>query len=297
MEVEEEVGIAMAVSTNRQVLVETEWVAANLGSPGMVLLDVDEDTEAYGRGHLPGAQGIHWKKDLQDPVRRDFIGPAAFAGLMDRYGIGNDTLVVLYGGNNNWFAAYAYWYFRYYGHGPVRLMDGGRKKWELEKRRLTADPSPMTSTSGYRTAGPADDIRAMRQFVEEKVVGQTEHALVDVRSPQEYSGELLEPEHLPQESAQRPGHIPAARNIPWAKAVNAETGAFLPTPDLRALYEGQGVTPDREVVAYCRIGERSAHTWFVLHELLGYPRVRNYDGSWTEWGSLVGAPIELGTSA
>jgi thiosulfate/3-mercaptopyruvate sulfurtransferase len=191
--------------------------------------------------------------------------------------------VVLYGGNNNWFAAYAYWYFRYYGHGPVRLMDGGRKKWELENRRLTVDPSPANLTSGYRTAGPAEEIRAMRKFVEEQVVGHSDHSLVDVRSPEEYRGE------------QRPGHIPAAKNIPWAKAVNPENGAFLPLPELRALYEGQGVTPDREVVAYCRIGERSAHTWFVLHELLAYPRVRNYDGSWTEWGSLVGAPIELGT--
>ena len=287
----------MAVSTNRQVLVETEWAEANLSRPDTVLLDVDEDTEAFGRGHLPGALGIHWKKDLQDPVRRDFIGPSAFAALMDRLGIGNDTLVVLYGGNNNWFAAYAYWYFRYYGHGPVRLMDGGRKKWELEKRRLTREPFPVKSKSGYRTGGPAEGIRAMRKFVEEKVVGHSDYALVDVRSPEEYRGELLAPEHLPQEQAQRPGHIPAARNIPWAKAVNPETGAFLPLLELRALYEGHGVTPDREVVAYCRIGERSAHTWFVLHELLAYPRVRNYDGSWTEWGSLVGAPIELGTTA
>src|ERR1700736_3883626 len=183
----------MAVSTNRQVLVETEWVEANLDNPGMVLLDVDEDTEAYGRGHLPGALGIHWKKDLQDPVRRDFIGPAAFAGLMDRYGIGNDTLVVLYGGNNNWFAAYAYWYFRYYGHGPVRLMDGGRTKWELEKRRLTSDPSAATSLSGYRTGEPAEEIRALRRFVEEDVVGHPEFGLVDVRSPEEYRGELLAP--------------------------------------------------------------------------------------------------------
>jgi rhodanese-related sulfurtransferase len=195
---------------------------------------------------------------------------------MDRLGIGNDTLVVLYGGNNNWFAAYAYWYFRYYGHGPVRLMDGGRKKWELEKRRLTSEPSPVKSKSGYRTGGPAEGIRAMRKFVEDKVVGHSDYALVDVRSPEEYRGELLAPEHLPQEQAQRPGHLPAARNIPWAKAVDPETGAFLPLPELRALYEGHGVTPDREVVAYCRIGEHSAHTWFVLHELLAYPRVRNY---------------------
>jgi thiosulfate/3-mercaptopyruvate sulfurtransferase len=212
--------------------------------------------------------------------------------LMDRLGIGNDTLVVLYGGNNNWFAAYAYWYFKYYGHGPVRLMDGGRKKWELEKRPLTVDPATTAATAGYRVGGAADGIRALRKFVEEEVVGNPEVGLVDVRSPEEYRGELLAPQHLPQEQAQRPGHIPNARNIPWAKAVNPETGAFLPLEQLAALYEGQGITPDHEIVAYCRIGERSAHTWFVLHELLGYPRVRNYDGSWTEWGSLVGAPIE-----
>ncbi|TMD55705.1 MAG: sulfurtransferase [Chloroflexi bacterium] len=287
----------MAISTSKQVLVETDWVEANLGRPGLVLLDVDEDTEAYGRGHLPGALGIHWKNDLQDPVRRDFIGPGAFAALMDRLGIGNDTLVVLYGGNNNWFAAYAYWYFRYYGHEQVRLMDGGRKKWELEKRSLTVEPSATVSGTGYRVGTPADSIRALRRFVEEKVVGSSDFTLVDVRSPEEYRGEVLAPQHLPQEQAQRPGHIPGARSIPWAKAVNPETGAFLGLPELRALYEGQGVTPDREVVAYCRIGERSAHTWFVLHELLGYPRARNYDGSWTEWGSLVGAPIELGATS
>ena len=289
--------MAMAVSTNRQVLVETDWVEENLGRADLVVLDVDEDTEAYGRGHLPGALGIHWKDDLQDPIRRDFIGPAAFAALMDRLGIGQDTLVVLYGGNNNWFAAYAYWYFRYYGHGPVRLMDGGRKKWELEKRLLTSEASPVTARSGYRVGTPDDSIRALRKFVDEKVVGSSDFELVDVRSPEEYRGELLAPQHLPQEQAQRPGHIPGARNIPWAKSVNPETGAFLPPAELRTLYQGQGVTPDREVVAYCRIGERSAHTWFVLHELLGYPRVRNYDGSWTEWGSLVGAPIAKGATA
>ena len=282
----------MAISTNRQMLVETEWVEANLDRPDIRVLDVDEDTEAYGRAHLPGALGIHWRNDLQDPLRRDFVGPAAFAALMDRLGIGNDTLVVLYGGNNNWFAAYAYWYFKFYGHGPVKLMDGGRKKWELEKRRLTSDAAETTATAGYRVGSVADEIRALRRRVEEEVVGHPEVGLVDVRSPEEYRGELLAPPHLPQEQAQKPGHIPGARNIPWAKAVNPETGAFLPPEELRALYEGQGITPDREIVAYCRIGERSAHTWFVLHELLAYPRVRNYDGSWTEWGSLVGAPIE-----
>jgi thiosulfate/3-mercaptopyruvate sulfurtransferase len=286
----------MAISTNRQVLVETEWVEAKVGDPGMRVLDVDEDTEAYGRGHLEGALGIHWRNDLQDPIRRDFIGPEAFAALMDKLGVSTDTMVVLYGGNNNWFAAYAYWYFKYYGHNLVRLMDGGRKKWELEKRRMTTEPAKVASSSGYRVGGPTREIRALRKLVEEKVVGNPEFGLVDVRSPEEYRGELLAPLHLPQEQAQKPGHIPGAMNIPWAKAVNPETGAFLPLDQLKALYAGQGITPDREVVAYCRIGERSAHTWFVLHELLSYPHVRNYDGSWTEWGSLVGAPIERGAA-
>jgi thiosulfate/3-mercaptopyruvate sulfurtransferase len=281
----------MAIST-RSVLVETEWVEANLGRAGLRLLDVDEDTQAYGRGHVPGALAIHWKNDLQDPLRRDFIGPAAFADLMDRLGVTNDTSVVLYGGTNNWFAAYAYWYFKFYGHGPVRLMDGGRKKWELEKRPIATESTNPSPSSGYRVGGPAEEIRALRRFMEEQVVGSPTFGLVDVRSPEEYRGELLAPPHLPQEQAQKPGHIPGAKNIPWAKAVNPETGAFLPRDQLKALYEGQGITPDREIVAYCRIGERSAHTWFVLHELLSYPRVRNYDGSWTEWGSLVGAPIE-----
>ena len=281
----------MAV-TVKDVLVDTDWVAANLGNQAIRVLEVDEDTEAYGQGHIRGAVGVHWKDDLQDPIRRDFIGPEAFGSLMDRLGIGNGTEVVLYGGNNNWFAAYAYWYFRYHGHDPVRLMNGGRKKWELERRELTSDRPAVAPTSGYRTRESAHEIRALRKFVEETVLESSAFGLVDVRSPEEYRGELLAPPHLPQEQAQKPGHIPGARNIPWAKAVDPATGAFLPIEQLRSLYEGQGLTPDQEVVAYCRIGERSAHTWFVLHELLGYPKVRNYDGSWTEWGSMVGVPIE-----
>jgi thiosulfate/3-mercaptopyruvate sulfurtransferase len=283
----------MAISV-RPVLAETEEIAARLGSPGLRILDVDEDTTAYGTGHLPGALGIHWMADLQDPVRREFIGREDFGRLMDRLGIRNDTEVVLYGGTNNWFAAYAFWYFRYYGHGTVRLMDGGRKKWLLEERPLTSDVVEPSPTSGYRVAAINGDIRALRDMVANQVIGAPQFGLVDVRSPEEFRGELLAPPHLPQEQAQRPGHIPGARNIPWAKAVDQTTGAFLPVEQLRALYEGQGVTPDKEIVAYCRIGERSAHTWFVLSELLGYPKVRNYDGSWTEWGSLVGAPIEKG---
>ena len=283
----------MAISL-KPVLADTDEIAGRLDDPALRILDVDEDTTAFATGHIPGAQGIHWKDDLQDPVRRQFIGLAAFERLMDRLGIRNDSEVVLYGGTNNWFAAYAFWYFRYYGHEAVRLMDGGRKKWLLEDRPMTASPTPPAPTSGYRVPGTRDEIRALRAYVADEVLGGSGFELVDVRSPEEFRGELLAPPHLPQEQAQRPGHIPGARNIPWAKAVDQATGAFLPVEQLRALYEGQGVTPDREVVAYCRIGERSAHSWFVLTQLLGYPNVRNYDGSWTEWGSLVGAPIEKG---
>ena len=286
----------MTVTTSAALL-RTDELAADLGAWAAMSLDrrileVDEDTEAYGRGHIPGALAVHWKHDLQDRVRRDFIGPEAFAALMDRLGIGNDTEVVLYGGNSNWFAAYAYWYFTYYGHRAVRLLDGGRKAWELEGRPLTTEIPEVAPSTGYRPAGPATEIRALRAQVLDAVGNGGGTALVDVRSPAEFSGEIMAPPHLPQEGAQRRGHIPGAANIPWAKAVDPETGAFLPPAQLRSLYEARGLTPDREVIAYCRIGERSAHTWFVLHELLGYPRVRNYDGSWTEWGSLVGAPIE-----
>ena len=280
------------VITMQGVLATTDEVAGRLGDSSLRILDVDEDTEAYARAHIEGALGIHWKDDLQDPIRRDFIGPDAFGRLMDRLGIGNETEVIMYGGTNNWFAAYAYWYFRYYGHKAVRLMDGGRKKWEVEGRPMTTAVTAPTPTRGYRVAAQDEAIRAMRMYVEDSVIGKPGFGLVDVRSPEEFRGELLAPPHLPQEQAQRPGHIPGARNIPWAKAVDPETGAFLAEDQLRSLYEGQGLTPDQEIVAYCRIGERSAHTWFVLHELLGYPKVRNYDGSWTEWGSLVGAPIE-----
>jgi len=272
-------------------LISTAELAARLEEPNLRVLDVDEDTEAYGRGHIPGALGIHWKDDLQDPLRRDFIGPDAFQDLMDRLGVDADTDVVLYGGNSNWFAAYAYWYFTYYGHRSVKLLNGGRKSWELEKRSMTALPTLVASGSGYRVKGSRMEIRALRDQVE-RALGTPGFGLVDVRSPEEYRGEKLAPEHLPQEGAQRAGHIPGARNVPWGKAVDPETGVFLPEEQLRSLYEGQGLTPDLEVIAYCRIGERSAHTWFVLHELLGYPSVRNYDGSWTEWGSLVGAAIE-----
>jgi thiosulfate/3-mercaptopyruvate sulfurtransferase len=273
-------------------LVTTDWMAQRLDEENLRIVEVDEDTEAYGRGHLPGAVAVNWTTDLQDRLRRDFVGPDDFARLQDRLGITNTTTVVLYGGNNNWFAAYAYWYYTVYGHGDVRLMDGGRKAWELEGRKLTTEAPAVSATTGYRTATPDFTIRAFRQQVLDGYVGNPAAALVDVRSPEEYRGERLAPDHLPNEAAQRPGHIPGAVNIPWAKAVDPDSGRFLDPDALRNLYAGQGITADRDVVAYCRIGERSAHTWFVLHELLGFPNVRNYDGSWTEWGSLVGVPIE-----
>jgi len=275
-----------------EVLVTTDWLADHLNDPGIRVVEVDEDTDAYGRGHIPGAVAVNWNTDLQDPLRRDFIDPEQFAKLQDSLGITPTTTVVLYGGNNNWFATYAYWYYKVYGHGPVELLDGGRKSWELEGRDLTTDTSPVSASGGYPVNQPDFSIRAFRDQVLNDYVGQSGRSLVDVRSPEEYRGEKLAPDHLPQEAAQRPGHIPGAANIPWAKAVDANTGKFLTDEQLAELYGSQGLDPSKDVVAYCRIGERSAHTWFALHELLGYPNVRNYDGSWTEWGSLVGVPIE-----
>jgi thiosulfate/3-mercaptopyruvate sulfurtransferase len=279
------------MSSHESVLVSTDWLQDHLNDPNVRVVEVDEDTAAYGRGHVPGAVAVNWNSDLQDPLRRDFVSPADFATLQDRLGITNDTTVALYGGNNNWFAAYAYWYYKVYGHQNVVLVDGGRKAWELEGRELTLDETKLEPTTGYKTSEPDLSIRAFRDQVQTHL-GQVDAALIDVRSPEEFRGEKLAPDHLPQEQAQRPGHIPGAANIPWAKAVDGTTGKFLATDALRSLYAGVGVTPDKDVVAYCRIGERSAHTWFVLRELLGYDRVRNYDGSWTEWGSLVGVPIE-----
>jgi thiosulfate/3-mercaptopyruvate sulfurtransferase len=273
------------------MLVTTDWLIDHLDDPDLRIVEVDEDTEAYGRGHIPNAVAVHWSRDLQHPVRRDFVDAGAFARLQDRLGITNDTTVVLYGGNNNWFAAYAYWYYKVYRHADVRLLDGGRKLWELEGRKLVTDPPDVRPGAGYVAGTPDASIRAFRHQVEAVVRDRTA-ALVDVRSPEEYRGEKLAPDHLPGEAAQRPGHIPGAANIPWARAVNPDTGTFLRPDALRKLYAGAGVTGDGEVITYCRIGERSAHSWYVLHELLGYPAVRNYDGSWTEWGSLVGAPIE-----
>jgi thiosulfate/3-mercaptopyruvate sulfurtransferase len=271
------------------VLVDAAWVEAHQGDPNVVLVEVDEDTSAYDKGHIRNAVKLDWKKDLQDPVRRDFVDKAGFEALLSERGIGNDDTVVLYGGNNNWFAAYAYWYFRLYGHRNVKLLDGGRKKWELDSRELVEEVPQRPKTS--YTASEQDS--AIRAFRDEIVAAIGAKNLVDVRSPDEFSGKLLAPAHLPQESAQRPGHVPSARNIPWSKAAN-EDGTFKSDDDLRTLYGDAGVDFGKDTIAYCRIGERSAHTWFVLHELLGQDNVKNYDGSWTEYGSLVGVPIELG---
>jgi thiosulfate/3-mercaptopyruvate sulfurtransferase len=275
-----------------ETLVTSEWLAEHLQDPDLRILDVDEDTEAYAKGHIPGAVGVHWRKDLQSQLQRDFVGPEEFAALLDRFGITPETRVILYGGNKNWFAAYAYWYFKYYGHERVQLLNGGRKKWELEGRPLVTDAPGTIATRGYPVPHGNDKIRAYRDQVASDIVGKPGKGLVDVRSPEEFRGESLAPAHLPQEGAQRGGHIPGARNIPWGKAVDPDQETFLSADQLSQLYQGEGITPDHEIIAYCRIGERSAHTWFVLHELLGYPNVRNYDGSWTEWGSLVKAPIE-----
>ncbi len=272
------------------VLVDADWAEAHIGDPDVVIVEVDEDTSAYDKGHIPTAVKLDWKKDLQDPVRRDFVDKTGFEALMSARGISNDSTVLLYGGNNNWFAAYAYWYFKLYGHDKVLLLDGGRKKWELDSRELSTDVRERPRTS-YTASEQDHSLRAMRDEVID-AIGQRN--LVDVRSPDEFAGRLLAPAHLPQEQAQRGGHIPTARNVPWSKAAN-EDGTFRSDDELRQLYQGDaGLDFGRDTIAYCRIGERSAHTWFVLHELLGLPNVKNYDGSWTEYGSLVGVPIELG---
>jgi thiosulfate/3-mercaptopyruvate sulfurtransferase len=271
------------------VLVDAEWVQAHHGDPGIVLVEVDEDTSAYDKGHIRDAVKIDWKKDLQDPVRRDFVDRAGFEALMSERGIAGDDTVVLYGGNNNWFAAYAYWYFKLYGHDKVKLLDGGRKKWELDSRELVTEV-PARPATHYTAKGQDPSIRAFR---DEVVAAIGNENLIDVRSPDEFAGRLLAPAHLPQEQAQRGGHVPTARNVPWSKAAE-EDGTFKSDDALRTLYADAGVDFARDTIAYCRIGERSAHTWFVFHELLGHANVKNYDGSWTEYGSLVGVPIEVG---
>ena len=270
-------------------LVDSDWVARHGADPGVRLIEVDVDTSAYETGHLPNAVGWNWRTDLQRTPVRDIPTREEWEALLGRSGVGNDSTVILYGDNNNWFAAFAFWLFKLYGHANVRLMNGGRQKWIDEGRPLTLAP-PAVSPATYRAPDADTRLRALRGEVT-RALHRAETALVDVRSPKEYAGELLAPENLPQEGAQRGGHIPGAQNIPWAMAVAAD-GTFRPATDLQELYRAKGVTSDKATIAYCRIGERSAHTWFVLSELLGYPNVRNYDGSWTEWGSLIGAPIE-----
>jgi thiosulfate/3-mercaptopyruvate sulfurtransferase len=276
------------ISMSREdVLVSADWAEQNLSTPGVVFIEVDEDTSAYDGGHIAGAVKLDWKSDLQDQVRRDFISKEQVEKLLGERGIRNDDAVVLYGGNNNWFAAYAYWYFKLYGHQNVKLLDGGRKKWELDGRELskeTVERAPTTYTA-------ADQDTSIRAFRDETIDAIGVKNLVDVRSPDEFAGRLLAPAHLPQEQAQRAGHIPTAINIPWSKAAN-EDGTFKSDDELRALYGAAGLDDGKDTIAYCRIGERSSHTWFALHELLGHQNVKNYDGSWTEYGSLVGVPIE-----
>jgi thiosulfate/3-mercaptopyruvate sulfurtransferase len=282
---------AQAGYVHPEVLVDTEWVAQHLDDPHVRIVEADEDPLLYEVGHIRNAVKLDWHSDVQDPVERDFIDRAGFQQLMSRYGIANDTTVIFYGDKNNWYAAYSFWLFKMYGHADARIMNGGRAKWEAESREYTKDVPSFTPTS-YQAKERDLTLRAFRRQVEDHL-SQSAAALVDVRSPDEYTGKLVHMINYPQEGAQRGGHIPGAQNIPWATAANPD-GTFKSPEELRHIYGGKGITPDRDVIAYCRIGERSAHTWFVLTQLLGYPSVRNYDGSWTEWGNLVGAPIVKG---
>jgi thiosulfate/3-mercaptopyruvate sulfurtransferase len=281
----------MAEYAKPDVLVETDWLEGHVGDEDIRVIEVDEDTSAYEKGHIKGAVGWNWSTDLHARVGRDYVSQEELSALLSDAGVRPGTTVILYGGNNNWFAAYAYWILKLRGFDNVKLLNGGRKKWELESRELTQDV-PSHEPSGFSISGPEHpEIRAMRDEVISKVGSET--GLVDVRSPEEFRGEKTAPDHLPQEQSQVPGHIPGAANIPWGQAAN-DDGTFKSADELRDLYEGKGITADREVIAYCRIGERSSHTWFALQELLGFGNVKNYDGSWTEYGSLVGAPVEKG---
>ncbi|TDA67910.1 MAG: sulfurtransferase [Chloroflexi bacterium] len=283
----------MTAYAHPEVLVDTEWVAQHLNDPQVRLVESDEDALLYETGHIPGAVKVDWFTTLQHPVRRDFLTKEEFETLCSSLGIANDTTVVFYGDKSNWFAVYAFWLFEYYGHQDRRVMNGGRAKWVSEGRMLTTTPLAYPPTT-YHATGPAKDIRAFRDDVMRHL--ESRQPLVDVRSTKEYTGELLHMPGYPQEGAQRGGHIPGAVSIPWSQAVQ-EDGTFKSPAALRDLYQAHGITPDKDTIAYCRIGERSSLTWFVLKYLLGYPKVRNYDGSWTEWGNLVGAPIEKGEGA
>ncbi|HEX9123793.1 MAG TPA: sulfurtransferase [Actinomycetota bacterium] len=280
----------MSGYANPGALVETDRLEGRLGDADVRVIEVDEDATAYEKGHIRGAVGWNWSTDLHTKVGRDYVDQRELSALLSRAGVGPDTTLVLYGGNKNWFAAYAYWILKLRGFDNVKLLNGGRKKWELESRELTSDVPTYPATGFAITGSQRSQIRAFRDEVISKLGSS---ALVDVRSPEEYRGEKLAPDHLPQEQSQVPGHIPGAANIPWGKAAN-DDGTFRSADELRALYEAEGITADKEIIAYCRIGERSSHTWFALQELLGYPNVKNYDGSWTEYGSLVGAPVEKG---
>ena len=270
-------------------LVTADWVAQNLNNPQVAIVEVDEDTTLYAQGHIENAITFNWREDLQDGVRRDIISKEGFEALLSKSGISNDTTVVLYGGNNNWFAAYAYWYFKLYGHQDVRLLDGGRKRWELDARPFTTEAPARTA---IRYVAKDQDL-SLRAFRDEVIAAIGVKNIVDVRSPAEFSGELAAPAHLPQEGGQVKGHVPSAKNIPWSKAAN-EDGTFKSDAELKEIYQSAGVDLGKDTIAYCRIGERSAFSWFVLHELLEVSNVKNYDGSWTEYGSLVGVPVELG---
>jgi len=274
-----------------QVLVDTETVANNLNNKSLKIVEVDYDPEnAYKSGHLQGASLIWWKRDINDPITRDIISKSQFEDLLSRNGITAQSEVILYGDFNNWFAAFVFWIFKYYGHEKVKIMNGGRKKWEIENRSYTKDEPQMQRTD-YVAQPPNEGLRAYL-FDVKRALEKNDTVLVDVRSPKEFSGEVTAPAEYPMEHAQRGGHIPNANNIPWASAVNDADGTFKSVEDLKKIYETKGVTPDKDVICYCRIGERSSHTWFVLKYLLGYPQVRNYDGSWTEWGNMIGNPIE-----
>jgi thiosulfate/3-mercaptopyruvate sulfurtransferase len=275
-----------------EVLVSTDWVAEHLDDPNVRIVESDEDVLLYDMGHIPGAINLDWHTDLQNQVERDFLDKAGFEALLSKNGIGNDTTVVFYGDRNNWYATYTYWLFKYFGHRDARVMNGGRAKWEAEGRPMSRDVPTYPATT-YTAQEPDERIRAYRDDVLKQVKSGAP-ALVDVRSVPEYTGEVLHMAGYAQEGAQRGGHVLGARSIPWATAAN-EDGTFKSPEQLKEIYEGKGITPDKNVIAYCRIGERSSHTWFVLRELLGYPDVRNYDGSWTEWGSMVGVPIAKGS--